>query len=220
MLVPVLFFLALAASVIALIAIPFARGRRKRMALISLGSFVVSAVLLGIGIATYDPDRTPVAEAPPAIETVPEPEAPAEVAEAVEPVEEAAPETPRRPEIDLVELEAALAALAEAQAEEEDHCRWDERCYADEGSLSAERPCKDRVERLAVNTAQWTMGRWERAFTRFVVEDLEAGVVVYVGDSVRFQNDFGAWQPHIYFCRFNLETRQVLDVWAERGRLD
>ena len=47
----------------------------------------------------------------------------------------------------------------------------------------------------------------------------DGNVFTYVGDSIEFQNGFGAWQPHVYECDYNVITERVIDVRARPGRL-
>jgi hypothetical protein len=37
-------------------------------------------------------------------------------------------------------------------------------------------------------------------FSHFRWKDEARGVMAYIGDKIRFQNGFGAWQPHVYEC--------------------
>lgn len=78
--------------------------------------------------------------------------------------------------------------------------------------------CANRVERLAQYDFEWTDGWLELKFPRYLPSE-KPGVIIYVGDKIKFQNGFGAWQPHIYVCEFNTTTNAVIDASASPGRL-
>lgn len=76
--------------------------------------------------------------------------------------------------------------------------------------------CANRVERLAQYDFAWTDGWLELKFQRYLPSE-KPSVIVYMGDKIKFQNGFGAWQPHIYVCEFNTKTGKVIDVSASPG---
>ena len=83
--------------------------------------------------------------------------------------------------------------------------------------------CARRVERLANYSFRWTggwTGIWTR-FPRYRWDDDERRIATMFGDSIEFQNGFGAWQRHRYSCRVDgtVEPPSVLDVTAVPGRL-
>lgn len=78
--------------------------------------------------------------------------------------------------------------------------------------------CANRVERLAKYDFEWTDGWLELKFLRYLPSE-KPGVIIYMGDKIKFQNGFGAWQPYIYLCEFNTKTNTVMDVSATPGRL-
>ena len=77
--------------------------------------------------------------------------------------------------------------------------------------------CANRVERLGKYDFEWTDGWLELKFSRYLPSE-NPGVIIYMGDKIKFQNGFGAWQPHIYVCEFDTRTNTVLDVSATPGR--
>jgi hypothetical protein len=78
--------------------------------------------------------------------------------------------------------------------------------------------CRAPIERLARYDFRWTDGMLGSKFTHFRWIDKEQGHLQYQGDSIQFQNGFGAWQNHRYTCDFAPATRTVLQVTATPGR--
>lgn len=104
-------------------------------------------------------------------------------------------------------------------AEKEANCRVDLNCWGEKNMIKAAFRCAPQVERLAKYQHEWTDGWLGPKFTRVVWKDKANGVLTYVGDQIKFQNGFGAWQYHIYACDFDTRTETVLSVEAEPGRL-
>ena len=67
----------------------------------------------------------------------------------------------------------------------------------------------------------WTDGWLEKKFSHYRWRDQEAGILTYIGDKIRFQNGFGAWQNHVYECDVTIPGSRpfVLEVRAQPGRL-
>lgn len=89
---------------------------------------------------------------------------------------------------------------------------------AQRGEVVARVRCPRRVERLAHYAHRWTDGVLEPKFSHSRLTR-KSDVVTYIGDSIEFQNGFGAWQPHVYECDLNVVTEQVVAVRARPGRL-
>ena len=47
----------------------------------------------------------------------------------------------------------------------------------------------------------------------------DRGILTYIGDKIRFQNGFGAWQDMIYECDYDPSTKSAMDVRVRPGRL-
>ncbi|MEQ9464275.1 MAG: hypothetical protein RJQ10_11500 [Haliea sp.] len=78
--------------------------------------------------------------------------------------------------------------------------------------------CKRPVERLAQYDFEWTDG-WLTLKFRHYIQSERPGTFIYIGDSIKLQNGFGAWQPHIYACEYRPSTKTVVEVSASPGRL-
>ena len=92
------------------------------------------------------------------------------------------------------------------EAAQEAACRNDLQCWGDENHLEATFACQPLVEASARYTYEWTDGFLGSKFERFRWDDRQAGTVLYGGDSVRFQNAFGAWQNMTYWCKYDPAT--------------
>lgn len=119
----------------------------------------------------------------------------------------------------LREQEARLEAEREAALRAEEECRRSIQCWGDRHFVAASVRCVRPIERLANYSMEWTDGILEPKFSHFRWSPLGDGIVVYIGDSARFQNGFGAWQNVVYECTYDPGTEQALDATARAGRL-
>jgi len=98
-------------------------------------------------------------------------------------------------------------------------CRQSLQCWGDRHNYAASVRCVRPVEELANYTSEWTDGILEPKLSHFRWSPLGEGVLVYIGDRVRFQNGFGAWQDMVYECTYNPVTGEVVDVAVRPGHL-
>lgn len=110
-------------------------------------------------------------------------------------------------------------AAKEAALQKNVACREDLQCWGDKHSIGAAIRCRAPVEKLAKYSFEWTDGWLEPKFSRFRWASKSAGTVTYVGDKIKFQNGFGAFQFYTYFCDYDPDHEVVLDVRAVPGRL-
>lgn len=82
-------------------------------------------------------------------------------------------------------------------------CRRDLQCWGDRHAVSATLACEPLIERMAKYTYEWTDGWLESKFPRFTWKDRKAGILMYMGDKIMFQNGYGAWQNMNYKCEFD-----------------
>lgn len=108
---------------------------------------------------------------------------------------------------------------AEELAAEEANCRADLQCWGNKHSTAAGIRCKRPIERAASYSFEWTDKWYEPKVSHFGWKNKEAGLVTFIGDKVKFQNGFGAWQNMIYECDYDPGKEQVLDVRIREGRL-
>jgi hypothetical protein len=117
------------------------------------------------------------------------------------------------------EAQAIQAAKEAAAKAEEEKCRSDLSCWGEKHSVKASFACRKEVERLAKYDFEWTDGWTGLKFTRYRWKNLQNSVVSYIGDAIKFQNGFGAFQNHIYVCDFDTNSGLVVDASARPGRL-
>jgi hypothetical protein len=79
--------------------------------------------------------------------------------------------------------------------------------------------CVPEVQRHAKFTHEWTDSTLEPKFGRYRWADQSHGTITYIGDKVRFQNGFGAWQNMTYECDVDTNSDQVIAVRVHEGRL-
>lgn len=126
---------------------------------------------------------------------------------------------------EVVKQEAAVAKaeadrIAREKAKAEDvACRQSLSCYGEKYMASASTYCPGEIERLAKWDHEWTDGMLEFKFSHYRWKDQEAGIVDFIGDKLKLQNGFGAWQNVVYVCTFSTDPEMVLAVSAEPGRL-
>jgi hypothetical protein len=113
----------------------------------------------------------------------------------------------------------AEAVAAEEQRKKDAACKAELQCWAEKHHIAATIACRPRIERLSKWQFEWTDGWLESKFSRFKWKDQAKGLVVYVGDRIKFQNGFGAWQYAVYKCVYDPTNDAVLDVEALPGRL-
>lgn len=87
-------------------------------------------------------------------------------------------------------------------------CLKDLSCWGDHWSSEASLACKPLIEKQALIDFKWE--GWvavDTIFTKFAWRNADEGILTYYGDKVRFQNAFGTWLPHWYWCDFDPETK-------------
>lgn len=114
---------------------------------------------------------------------------------------------------------SAPAKTPEKIAAEAAACKKDLSCWGEKHSISAAVYCDDHVEKLAKYDHEWTDGLLELKFSHYRWKNIDKGIVTYIGDKIKFQNGFGAWQNQVYECDFDPATEAILDVSAAPGRL-
>lgn len=117
------------------------------------------------------------------------------------------------------QAERDRVAAAEAERKKEANCKTDLQCWGDKHSIKASFACRPHVERLAKYQFEWTDGWLDSKFSRFKWKDKARGQLTYVGDKIKFQNGFGAWQFAIYTCDYDPLADVVLNVDATPGRM-
>lgn len=97
-------------------------------------------------------------------------------------------------------------------------CKRDIQCWGERHASSAAGRCKPQIERLAQYSHEWIDGIGAPMFARWGWRDAESGALAYMGDRLRLENGFGAWQNHIYVCYYQPQGQQVIKVTAAPGK--
>ena len=84
--------------------------------------------------------------------------------------------------------------------------------------------CVHYIEKLARYDFEWTDGWLDYKFTHFRWKNQNKGIITFIGDKIKLQNGFGAWQHYTYACDYSPnkdadEIGNVLDVRLREGRL-
>lgn len=114
----------------------------------------------------------------------------------------------------VTEAEAKAQAEAEAAA-----CREDLQCWGQEHWAAATNRCQRQIERQAQYEVKWTDSYPDTKLSRRDWLDQEAGTLTYYGDRVQFSNAYGAFQNYIYRCDYDPETKTVINLQMEPGRI-
>ena len=109
------------------------------------------------------------------------------------------------------------SSAPKASAQDDPNCKQDLECWGDKNTVGAGVRCEEPIERLAKYAHEWTDGMLEPKMSHYRWQNRSAGVVTFIGDKLRFQNGFGAWQNVVYECDYDGKT--VLDVRVHEGRL-
>ena len=78
--------------------------------------------------------------------------------------------------------------------------------------------CPPQIQRLAAYSYRWTDGLLGSKFSA-TRPTTNPNVVTYLGDTLEFQMETGAWFPVVYECDYNFASEQVVDARARPGRL-
>ncbi len=81
--------------------------------------------------------------------------------------------------------------------------------------INAETLCKPLIESVAKYNIEWTNGFGESVLSR---GEKRGNTIVYVGDSVKLQNGFGAYSNYIYKCTYDIPTDTAVLNGIEQGK--
>lgn len=121
-------------------------------------------------------------------------------------------------EYDGEEYDVMGGKSGQSVANPPDPCDSNLSCLADKHFISASSKCERAIERLSKYDFEWTDGTFEVKFPQFSWHDKEKQKITYLGDKLKLQNGFGAWQNYRYACVFDAANSMVIDAGAEPGR--
>lgn len=111
------------------------------------------------------------------------------------------------------------AQKVESAAKVEADCTKDLQCWGAKNQSEAKIQCARRIERLAEYDYEWQTGLLTPMFSRLRWEDDQHTIINFIGDAIKFQNQYGTWQFHIYQCVFDPKNPEAVKVGAQPGRL-
>ncbi|MBR1231971.1 zinc ribbon domain-containing protein [Bradyrhizobium sp. AUGA SZCCT0182] len=115
--------------------------------------------------------------------------------------------------------EASLGLPAAAAANNALSCGEELDCLAKVSKRDAEKSCRDNVEGQAKHSFEWTNWAIDGIFTQYSWRDRQAKTITLAGDTVKFQNGFGAWTIMRYYCDYDPAKKALLSVRVSEGRL-
>ena len=77
---------------------------------------------------------------------------------------------------------------------------------------SADAHCPRHIEDLARYDFEWTDGWLDSKFDRVALQIDRQAAIRVIGDKMRMQNQYGAWQRMEYWCILDPITKEVLDA--------
>lgn len=105
------------------------------------------------------------------------------------------------------------------QAKESELCKTNIQCWGKKHRLDATFASEKMIERMAKYQYEWTVNMFRDRLIRFKWRNKPDLTVTYIGDKIKFQNAFGAWQNMIYYVDYDPINKKVLDIRLQNGRL-
>jgi hypothetical protein len=202
----ILVVLAFGAMIVHLVRALFARGRRvemmKRASLLFMGWIAIGFTLAlmeepGSEKATGGEVRTTASEAP----------------------SEAEQASKCGSDSRLCDDERDIAKTA-SDTKDQDDCEDRIACIVEEHKNAAQVACNPAIEDMGNYTSRWTNSWYEPRYSHIYLNLEQENTLTMFGDSIEFQNAFGAWAKVSYVCVYDFVSRKVLTVSGEAGRLD
>ena len=123
------------------------------------------------------------------------------------------------PELSQAEKELQRAEGERKRAIEYELCKTDLKCWAEKHDTSAIIAAEPLIEKMAKYQFEWTDGILEPKLLRFRWHNIKNLSVTYIGDKIKMQNGFGAWQNMIYEIDYDTINKKVIDIRLRDGRL-
>ncbi|MCH7370747.1 hypothetical protein [Aeromonas sp. MR16] len=101
--------------------------------------------------------------------------------------------------------------LAKKEQEEKAQCLEDAYCYY-KNNKNSEYACIEAIPKIAKYKFEWTDSWSESKFDRTGWYDKSKRIVRISGDKATAQNGFGATKNITYYCIFNADTGEIIDL--------
>lgn len=94
----------------------------------------------------------------------------------------------------------------------------DIKCIAEKNIAEASLLCPEKIEAQAKYDHLWGDNDM---FKRFALKKGgQDKVITYIGDNIKLQNGFGAWQWYTYKCDLELNSMSVVGAYLIPGKID
>ena len=115
----------------------------------------------------------------------------------------ATPEKSFEEPVESIEKKPKEKSLAE--------CRKDLKCWAKKYEIEANVACRFEVEKQINYAFEWKDGMFKgMAFMPADWVNKEKGTILFVGDKLMIQNEYGAWRKYVYACAYNPDIEKAL----------
>ncbi len=122
-----------------------------------------------------------------------------------------------------VDKQQAETAAAEPEklelSAEEQACRADIDCWGRKHVLYANTKCIDHMIHEAPNDYDFTTGFGKDLFKRWQWSNQEEGYIIYYGDELKLEDQYGKWWRVNYACEYGTLTGSLLSLNYAPGRL-
>ena len=98
-------------------------------------------------------------------------------------------------------------------------CKKTIECWGKNFATIATYKCKDVIETRSHYAYKWTDSFFGSKLKQFRWGNKQKYTITYIGDTIQFQNKYGAWENKIYFCEYDPFTESVVSVKMRNGRL-
>jgi len=99
-------------------------------------------------------------------------------------------------------------------------CKPSLACWSDKHLAQAVVACKAAVAAQSTYEVKWTDGMLHPFFSRVMWSKLPGDdSIVYIGDEVEVQNQFGAFAPMTYACPYDVKTGKVSAAVLQPGKI-
>lgn len=126
---------------------------------------------------------------------------------------------PAKRELTEAEKEQQRIESERKKAEEYELCKKNLQCWAEKHDGNAYLKSREIIEKHAKYQFEWTDGFLDSKITHYRWHNQNRLTITYLGDKIKFQNGFSAWQNMIYQIDYDPLNEKLLNVSVRPGRL-
>jgi len=110
------------------------------------------------------------------------------------------------------------SAVDGSQPNISEDCKGDLSCLGQMFSVDANYPCKQAIKKQSDYSIKWTDGWTSPTFSAYAwPNSKKEGVIVYIGDNVEFENQYGAMQQMTYYCSYDYREDKAVNISVVPG---